>query len=104
MQAAKRIFLGRTAIGERDYYVRQLRDMKGSIRLQLAPSELWITPASVVPFARTRSIWRPGGNCGLSGPGGEAFAVRAISRFAASYADQTESDHKRLLEAAESGG
>ena len=41
MQAASDIFLGWTAIGERDYYVRQLRDMKGSIPVdKLAPSEL----------------------------------------------------------------
>ena len=34
MQAASDIFLGWTTIDERHYYVRQLRDMKGSIPVE----------------------------------------------------------------------
>ena len=105
MQAASDIFLGWTAIGERDYYVRQLRDMKGSIPVdKLAPSEL-VDYARVCGAVLARAHARSGDPVAIAAYLGRGDAFdRAISRFAASYADQTESDHKRLLEAAESGG
>jgi hypothetical protein len=71
MQAASDIFLGWTAIGKRDYFVRQLRDMNGSISVdKLSPSELidydHARPA-VLARAHARS-GDPSRDCGIPGP------------------------------------
>ena len=103
-QAASDIFLAWTRLGERDYYVRQLRDMKGSVPIdKLSPSEL-------SDYARA---------CGAAlGSGharsGDAVAIcayvgtgdnfdRAVGAFAVAYADQTERDHAAFVEAVRSG-
>jgi uncharacterized protein (DUF2252 family) len=104
MQAASDIFLGWTRLGERDYYVRQLRDMKGSIAIEkLSPQEL-------ADYARTcgaalgRAHARSGDAVAIAGylGAGDNFD-RAIARFAAAYADQTERDHALLIRAVNSG-
>jgi uncharacterized protein (DUF2252 family) len=103
MQAASDIFLGWTAIGKRDYYVRQLRDMKGSISVdKLSPSEL-IDYARACGAVLARAHARSGDPVAITAylGRGDAFE-RAMSRFATAYADQTESDHKQVLEATES--
>jgi uncharacterized protein (DUF2252 family) len=104
MQAASDIFLGWSAIGKRDYYVRQLRDMKGSIPIDK------LSPAELVDYARAcgavlaRAHARSGDPVAVAAYLGRGDAFdRAISRFAAAYADQTESDHKQLLDAVELG-
>ena len=104
MQAVSDIFLGWTAIEGRDYYVRQLRDMKGSIPVeQLAAPELaeyGRTCGAVLARAHARS-GDPVAIAAYLG-GGDVFD-RAISRFAIAYADQTESDHQRMIDAIRSG-
>jgi uncharacterized protein (DUF2252 family) len=104
MQAASDIFLGWTRINTRDYYVRQLRDMKGSITLER------LSPGELVDYARTcgvalgRAHARSGDATAISAylGRGESFD-RAIGRFASAYADQTEADLPLLLEAVRSG-
>jgi uncharacterized protein (DUF2252 family) len=104
MQAASDIFLGWTAIEKRDYYVRQLRDMKGSIPIDK------LSPAELVDYARAcgavlaRAHARSGDPVAIAAYLGRGDAFdQAISRFAAAYADQTERDHQQLLDAVESG-
>jgi uncharacterized protein (DUF2252 family) len=104
MQAASDIFLGWTTIDGRHYYVRQLRDMKGSIPVEK------LTASELVDYARAcgavlaRAHSRSGDPVAIAAylGGGDVFE-RAISRFALAYADQTARDHQRILKAMHSG-
>jgi len=104
MQAASDIFLGWTRLEERDYYVRQLRDMKGSIAIEkLSPQEL-ADYARACGAALGQAHARSGDAVSIAGylGAGDNFD-RAIARFAAAYADQTERDHALLIRAVNSG-
>jgi Uncharacterized protein conserved in bacteria (DUF2252) len=104
MQTASDIFLGWTRIEERDYYVRQLRDMKGSVPIEkLAPGEL-IDYACVCAVALGHAHARSGDAVALAAylGTGDTFD-RSIGRFAAAYADQNERDHAALVSAVRSG-
>jgi uncharacterized protein (DUF2252 family) len=104
MQAASDIFLGWTRVKERHYYVRQLRDMKGSINIEkLTESEL-VDYARGCGAALARAHACSGDPVAISAyvGGGKAFD-QAMSRFAIAYAAQTDSDHQRLVEALKSG-
>jgi uncharacterized protein (DUF2252 family) len=104
MQAASDIFLGWTTIDDRHYYVRQLRDMKGSIPVEkLAASEL-VEYARACGAVLARAHARSGDPVAVAAylGGGDVFD-RAMSQFAIAYADQTQSDHQRMLEAIRSG-
>ena len=109
-QAAADPFLGWTSgIGtngtaNKDYYVRQLRDMKGSMSVPLMdPSQLnyygrlcgW---ALARAHARTGRATLISGYLGIS----EDFD-HAIADFAIAYAAQNEQDYRRLLEAVSAG-
>jgi uncharacterized protein (DUF2252 family) len=104
MQAASDIFLGWTSLGDRDYYVRQLRDMKGSIAVEkLSPREL-LDYARACGAALGVAHARSGDAASIAAylGAGDNFD-RAIAGFAAAYADQTERDHALLMRAARSG-
>ena len=104
MQAVSDIFLGWTAIEGRHYYVRQLRDMKGSIPIeQLGASEL-LEYGRSCGAVLARAHARSGDPVAIGAylGSGDAFD-RAMSQFAVAYADQTEGDHRRMLEAIRSG-
>jgi uncharacterized protein (DUF2252 family) len=104
MQAASDIFLGWTRLERRDYYVRQLRDMKGSIAIEK------LSPAELADYARACGAAlgcahaRSGDAVSIAGylGSGENFD-RAIARFAKAYADQTERDHTLLIRAVRAG-
>jgi uncharacterized protein (DUF2252 family) len=111
LQAAPDIFLGWGRLTHRDgvtldYYVRQLRDMKGSVEpvrgvtkvtgfTQYAGLCGW---ALALAHARSGDAARIAGYLGRS----DTFA-KAVARFAVAYADQTERDHAALVEAARTG-
>jgi uncharacterized protein (DUF2252 family) len=94
LQTASDIFLGWTADGAADYYVRQLWDMKGGVDLET------LDPADLVPYGRlcgwvlARAHARSGDASAISGylGSGDQFD-RAVATFAEAYADQTEADH-----------
>jgi hypothetical protein len=105
MQAASDIFLGwfRGPAG-RDFYWRQLRDMKGSAEVErMSPEELTLY-AGLCGWALARAHARSGDRVRISAYLGksERFDV-AIADFAKAYADQTERDHAALLAAVKSG-
>jgi uncharacterized protein (DUF2252 family) len=105
MQAASDIFLGwfRGTEG-RDFYWRQLRDMKGSAEVErMSPEELTLY-AGLCGWALARAHARSGDRVQISAYLGksERFDV-AIAAFAKEYADQTERDHAALLAAVKSG-
>jgi len=105
MQAASDIFLGwfRGTEG-RDFYWRQLMDMKGSANVEgMKPDELVIY-AGMCGWALARAHARSGDCVQIAGYLGKSERFdRAIADFAKDYADQTERDHAALCAAVESG-
>jgi uncharacterized protein (DUF2252 family) len=104
MQAASDVFLGWTRIEQRHYYVRQLRDTKGSMPIQkLSPPEL-ADYARACGAALGRAHARSGDPVAIAAYlGSGASFDRAIGQFAAAYADQTARDHAALADAVNSG-
>jgi uncharacterized protein (DUF2252 family) len=105
MQAASDIFLGWVrGAGGRDFYVRQLHDMKGSV------DTTTIQPIGLTAYARL---------CGATlarahARGGDAVAIdayigtddsfaEALEEFAGVYADQAEQDYGQLQQAITEG-
>src|SRR5215211_4750196 len=105
MQAASDIFLGwfRGTAG-RDFYWRQLKDMKGSANVGgMSPDELVIY-AGLCGWALARAHARSGDRVQIAGYLGKSERFDgAIADFAEAYADQTERDHAALCAAVKSG-
>ena len=104
MQAASDLFLGWTRYRNRDFYVRQLRDMKSSIDLSgVRPAGL-NAYAALCGWTLSRAHARSGDPVALSAylGAGDAFD-RAIVAFSQAYADQSERDHALLRAAVDSG-
>lgn len=105
MQAASDVFLG-WAVGPygNHYYVRQLRDMKGSVSIdRLGPDEL-TRYAMLCGVTLARAHARSGDPAAVAGylGTGDQFD-RAIVSFAHCYADQTVADHAALEQAVADG-
>jgi uncharacterized protein (DUF2252 family) len=104
MQAASDIFLGSATWRGRDYYVRQLRDMKGTVNVAGLDGAGFVDYLDLCGWTLARAHARSGPAPMIEGYVGQGDALdRAITRFAGAYADQTESDHA-LLEAAVRSG
>jgi uncharacterized protein (DUF2252 family) len=104
MQEASDIFLGWTRVKERDYYVRQLRDMKGSIQVDKLTAPELVDYARACGAVLARAHARSGDPVAIAAYLGRGDVFdKAMCRFGAAYADQTEGDHQRLLEALKSG-
>jgi uncharacterized protein (DUF2252 family) len=109
MQATSDIFLGwqRTA-GidgvERDFYVRQLRDWKGSFEMEELRPDGLSTYGEVCAWCLARAHARSGDRIAIAGYLGSSPAFEnSLVDFGEAYADVTESDHRRLAEAAAAG-
>ena len=107
MQAASDMFLGWASGGpggEQDFYLRQLRDMKGSAEIDaMTPGELEVY-AALCGAALSRAHSRSGQAATIAGYLGKRDVFdRAIARFAFDYAQQTESDHRAFIEAIAEG-
>jgi hypothetical protein len=105
MQAASDIFLGWLRGGEgRDYYWRQLRDMKGSAKVEgMSPDELAIY-GRLCGWVLARAHARSGDRVQIAAYLGKSERFDgAIADFAKGYADQTERDHAALCAALKSG-
>jgi hypothetical protein len=108
MQAASDIFLGweRFDWGDdrRDYYIRQLRDWKGSADskgMTPAGMELW---GAMCGWTLARGHARSGDRVAIAAYLGRSNVFdRAIVDFASSYADQNEVDYESLKSAVASG-
>ena len=108
MQAASDIFLGweRFALlgDECDYYIRQLRDWKGSADIEgMTPTgmELW---GRMCGWTLARAHARSGDRVAIAAYLGKSDSFdRAIAKFSVAYADQNERDYQALKEATASG-
>jgi uncharacterized protein (DUF2252 family) len=106
MQAASDIFLGWTegAMSGRQYYWRQLKDMKGSIDVATLDEAGLETYLAVCSACLARAHGRTGDVASMAGYVGKGKALdKAIADFAVAYADQTERDHQALVQAVASG-
>jgi uncharacterized protein (DUF2252 family) len=105
MQAASDIFLGwLRGPGGRDFYWRQLRDMKGSAKVErMSPDEL-VQYAGLCGWVLARAHARSGDRVQIAAYLGKSERFDgAIADFAKAYADQTERDHAALCAAVKSG-
>src|ERR1700689_341359 len=103
VQSATDIFVGWGSLGERDFYVRQFRDMK------LIPTTELIAPV-LVEFAiacgnsLARAHARSGDPAAIDAYIGKSDVfTKAMRRFARRYADQNERDHAALIAAMRRG-
>jgi len=109
MQAESDIFLGWTRVTapdkvDRDFYVRQLKDWKFSVPIEV------MLPAGMTVYARlcgwtlARAHARSGDRIALAAYlGGSAKFDQAIADFAETYADQNELDYAALQGAVKDG-
>jgi uncharacterized protein (DUF2252 family) len=110
MQASSDIFLGwqRIEAGldeqSRDFYVRQLRDWKFSVDIEtMVPSGVRLYGA-LCGWTLARAHARSGDRIAIAAYlGGSDVFDRAITQFAAAYADQNERDFQSLVDAVASG-
>ena len=104
MQAAPDVFLGWTSDSKRDFYVRQLADMKRAPHLaNLSPSRL-TDYAALCARALARGHARSGRAAAMIGYIGTSTTFAdAMVTFAFAYANQTEQDYRRLVEAVNDG-
>ena len=105
MQSASDLFLGWTEgkLG-RQFYVRQLRDMKTKILVELFGLSEMLLYADVCGFTLARAHARSGDPALISGYLGQSDTFdKAIAAFSTAYADQSEQDHAALMKAVRSG-
>ncbi|MGZ8238378.1 MAG: DUF2252 domain-containing protein [Methylobacter sp.] len=105
MQSSSDIFLGwGRSIAGRDYFVRQLRDMKISTPIEGSTLQQFHLYAELCGWTLARAHARSGDAATISGYLGKPDKFdQAIGTFALDYADQTERDHAALVEAVNSG-
>jgi Hypothetical protein len=104
LQPASDMFLGWSRGPKRDYFVRQLKDIKISVRVETFGAPEMNLYATWCGRALALSHARSGCSVTLSGYMGKSDAFdRAIAAFSVAYADQNEKDHAALKRAVRSG-
>jgi len=106
MQATTDIFLGwhTSTTSNRDFYWRQLKDMKGSIDVTQLDESGFRAYLAVCAICLARAHARTGDAAAISGYLGKSDCFdEAVADFALAYANQTEQDYKLLKEAVKSG-
>ena len=109
MQAASDIFLGwERGVGpdgvERDFYVRQLRDGKGSAVVESQTPKVMMLYGRMCARALAYAHARAGDRIAIAAYlGDDTEFEHAIAEFAETYAEQNTGDHAALLEAIAAG-
>jgi uncharacterized protein (DUF2252 family) len=104
LQTVSDPLLGWTTVGERQYYVRQFRDMKGAVVVEGIDAAALADYAGVCGLLLAKGHARTSGASMIAGYlGSSDKVVDALCRFARRYADQTERDHAALLAAVRRG-
>ncbi len=106
IQGAPDIFLGWGEQGGMQYYVRQLRDMKGGVEFD--PKKVKVENidqySSLCAWALALAHAKSGDAAMIAGYVGKSDELdEAMVKFAFAYADQTEKDYQSLADAAKSG-
>ena len=107
MQAASDIFLGWQRVTGldgvyRDFYLRQLRDWKGSADIDTMTAPAMTLYSRVCAAALARAHARSGDRIAIAAYLGKSDSFdRAIADFSAAYADQNERDYQALVDARE---
>ncbi len=101
LQASTDLLLGWTTAERRHYFVRQMRNMKGSIPLEWLEGRQFLAYGAACAallaraHARTGDIAAIGGYCG----GHSTVLDDALGEWAEAYGEQTERDHAELVRA-----
>jgi len=104
LQTVSDPLLGWTTIGEHQYYVRQFRNMKGSVSLDAIDAKALGDYAGIVGHLLAKGHARTSGASMIAGYVGSSDKLdESLCRFARAYADQTEADHRSLLKAVRRG-
>ena len=110
MQATSDIFLGWVDVKspvdgmERDFYGRQLKDWKGSIEIEQLRPEGLVFYGQLCGWTLSRAHARSGDRIAIASYLGNSDSFdRALLEFSRAYADQNDSDYKRLTGAVDSG-
>ncbi len=104
LQTVSDPLLGWTSADGRQYYVRQFRNMKGSVALDSIDGSALADYAGIVGHLLAKGHARTSGASMIAGyMGGSDKVDVALAGFAKLYADQTEADHQALVDAARLG-
>ena len=105
LQSASDLFLGWASDEQgRDFYFRQLRDMKTTVRVEGMSASTLSEYAQLCGHALARGHAKSGDLALISGYLGQRDSFdRAVAAFARSYADQTERDHAAMVQAIQAG-
>jgi uncharacterized protein (DUF2252 family) len=104
LQTVSDPLLGWTTMDGRQYYVRQFRNMKGTIPIDAMDAAALTDYAGVVGQLLAKGHARTSGASMISGYMGRSDRVdAALCTFARRYADQTEADHAALVAAVDRG-
>ena len=104
LQTVSDPLLGWTTVDGLQYYVRQFRNMKGTIPLDAIDAAALTDYAGIVGHLLAKGHARTSGASMIAGYVGRSDKVdRALCRFARAYADQTEADHAELVRAVAQG-
>jgi uncharacterized protein (DUF2252 family) len=104
LQTVSDPLLGWATVGERQYYVRQFRDMKGAIVVEDMSAGALADYAGICGYLLAKSHARTSGASMIAGYiGGSDKLDEMLCRFARAYADQVESDHGKLAAAVARG-
>lgn len=100
LQSSTDVMLGWTQIGTRPFFVRQMKNMKGSVPIEWLSGSafnfyVWVCGAILArAHARTIDIGQVAGYCGNS-----SVLDDALATWAEAYGDQTVLDHAALVQA-----
>ena len=106
IQGSPDIFLGWGRLDGVDFYVRQLRDMKGGFELEpeVTSPAAFVEYCSLCGWALALAHAKSGDAAAIGGYLGKSDVFDdAIMRFAAAYAEQTRRDHEDFAKAAHDG-
>ena len=104
LQTVSDPLLGWTTVAGRQFYVRQFRNMKGTVALDSIDAPALADYAGVVGHLLAKGHARTSGASMIAGYVGRTDRLDiAMCRFARAYADQTEADHAALVVAVRQG-
>ena len=104
LQTVSDPLLGWATVDERQYYVRQFRNMKGAVRIDAIDADALTDYAGICGRLLAKGHARTSGASLITGYLGSSDKLdAALAKFARAYADQTERDHQALVDAVARG-